>query len=237
MKMIRDFGKEVIVIDGADGVGKTTQVAMLREKFPYLNYMKFPHYESDAGFYITKYLHGEMDDLFKGLPPMEIIKKISLLYTLDRVIWFNETYNPHGILICDRYTTSNIIHMAALGAKLNMSFDEIIDYIKWLDKLEHATLSIPRPNFVIYLDAPSEQLMANLNGTHQVLDKHENEELLKKVDDLKQRIIEYCGWHVVNCTDESGMRSPEDINNDISKIILSYFNTINDLKDSKELPV
>ena len=48
----------IVVIDGADGSGKTTQLELLKKKFTEFNFTKFPDYESETGFYITKYLNG-----------------------------------------------------------------------------------------------------------------------------------------------------------------------------------
>jgi len=219
------FNKDIIVIDGADGVGKTTQIGLLKEKYKEFKFMKFPNYNSTTGFFITKYLNGEFENMFKGLEPLDRINKISMLYTMDRNIWFSKYYEPYIPLICDRYTTSNILHMSTLIIHNGGTMEDVYHYINNIEDLEYSKLNIPEPNLVIYLDAPTEQLKKNLNGTQQVLDIHEDESIFKNIESVKTEIIEYCGWKVVNCVDESGMRSIENIHNDIVKIIDNYFET------------
>lgn len=224
--MIRDCGKEVIVLDGADGAGKTTQIKLLTKKYTDFEFMKFPNYNSDTGFYITEYLNGNFEKILKDLSIKEKINKISTLYTVDRVMWFNEHYNPFKNLICDRYTTSNILHMAALMIKEGCSINDVFEYIDRLEKLEYFTLGIPRPSLVIYLDVPTDQLAINLNNTGHSLDIHEDKSVFEKIESVKSKIIERCNWQVIKCTDENGMRTIEDINKDICTIIDNYFYNI-----------
>jgi dTMP kinase len=222
--MYKSFKSDIIVIDGADGVGKTTQVALLKEKLKNkCNFMKFPNYDSTTGYFITKYLEGKFENVFEGLDELDKINKISMLYTMDRSVWFAKDYEPYIPLICDRYTTSNIIHMAALIIHNGGTIDDVYHYINNLETLEYSLLNIPEPDLVIYLDAPTEQLAKNLKGTQQVLDIHEDESIFKEIESVKREIIDYCGWKVVNCTDGNGMRSVENINNDIIKIINEYY--------------
>lgn len=219
----------VVVIDGADGAGKTTQVALLKERFKVIdfinhNFMKFPNYDSTTGYFITKYLEGKFEPVFEGLDPLDKINKISMLYAMDRVVWFANYYDPHVPLICDRYTTSNILHMGALIIHSGGTIDDVYAYIDNLEDLEYNKLNIPAPDLVIYLDVPTTQLTKNLQSTDKVLDIHEDERIFKQIESVKKAIIEYCGWTVVNCTDEHGMRSIDDINNDIIDIIRRYYN-------------
>lgn len=222
--MYSSFKNDIIVIDGADGVGKTTQVGILKEKFKNkFNFMKFPNYDSTTGYFITKYLEGKFDKVFEGLEELDRINKISMLYTMDRSIWFAREYQYKKPLICDRYTTSNIIHMAALIIHGGGTIEDVYHYINNIESLEYGSLNIPEPDLVIYLDAPTEQLSKNLKGTQQVLDIHEDESIFKEIESVKKEIIDYCGWKVVNCVDEYGMRNIENINNDIIKIIDEYY--------------
>ena len=83
-------------------------------------------------------------------------------------------------------------------------------------------MGIPIPNLVIYLDASTKQLQKNLTTNREVLDIHENESVFEKIEFVKQQIIEYCGWKVIKCDNESGMKSIESINCDITEMIDNY---------------
>ena len=227
MVINNDNNNSIIVIDGADGVGKTTQIKLLKEKFNKCKFVKFPVYESNTGFLITKYLEGKFEDIFKDLNPLDRITKISMLYTMDRSVWFATNYESYMPLICDRYTTSNILHMSTLIIHNGGTMEDVYHYIDYIEDLEYGKLNIPEPDLVIYLDAPTEQLIKNLKGTEQVLDIHEDESVFKNIESVKKGIIEYCGWKVVNCVNEFGMRSIEDIHNDIVKIISEYYDKKN----------
>ena len=217
------FNSDIIVIDGADGVGKTTQINLLKEKYTNFNFMKFPNYNSTTGYFITKYLEGKFENVFEGLDELDKINKISMLYTMDRTVWFSKHYHPYIPLICDRYTTSNILHMSTLIIHGGGTLEDVYHYIDNIEDLEYGKLNIPEPNLVIYLDAPTEQLKKNLSGTEGVLDIHENESIFKNIELVKKEIIDYCGWKVVNCFDGTSMKSIENINNDIVKIIDTYY--------------
>jgi len=216
--------KEIIVLDGADGVGKSTQLALLKETYPNLKFNKFPVYDSETGFFITQYLKGNMNSFLDPLPIMDQVKYISTLYTMDRVNWFRTHYDRLTPLICDRYTTSNIIHMSAKLWMNGVDIDEILDYIDWLNHFEHDIHNIPFPSIVIYLDAPVEFLIKNLEKTGKELDIHENIKMLEAIDEIKSTIFKYCNFTVVNCVDALGLRSVVDIHNDINDIITKYYN-------------
>ena len=164
-----------------------------------------------------------LDEAFDGLDPLDRINKISMLYTMDRTIWFANQYDSSRPLICDRYTTSNILHMSTLIIHNGGTIDDVYHYINNIECLEYGQLNIPEPNLVIYLDASTDQLSKNLKTTRQVLDIHEDESIFKDIDSVKNEIIDYCGWKVVNCCDEQGMKSIENIHNDIVRIIEEYY--------------
>lgn len=223
IKMIPARVHPIIVIDGADGVGKTTQIELLKEKYKDKSeFVKFPAYESHTGFYINEYLKGNLNHILDNLEYNDKIKKISLLYTMDRLLWFESKYNYRRPLICDRYTTSNMIHMGALILKHGGTINDVMNYVEYLEWLEYINLCIPKPNTVIYLDASTEQLSKNLKGTQQVLDIHEDESVFKNIELVKKRIIDYCGWKVIKCDDNNGMKSIENIHNSIDNIIKGY---------------
>jgi dTMP kinase len=104
-------------------------------------------------------------------------------------------------IICDRYTTSNILHMSAnLTNEMNIE-----KYINWIEDLEYYELGLPKPDKVIYLDVTPEVSMKNMmkryNNDEEKMDINENLSHLSKVYKMKDEIIKYCGWTKIDCMD------------------------------------
>ncbi len=144
---------KLIVIDGTDGSGKATQVALLSERLAKEGYkiktVDFPEYENNFfGKFIGECLTDEKYN-FKDTHP----KIISALYAADR--WESkkkiEDWLVKGyIVIANRYVSANQIHQ---GGKVH-SEKERKEFLSWLDTMEYSAFSIPRPSVVLYLSLP-----------------------------------------------------------------------------------
>ncbi len=108
---------KLIVIEGSDGSGKATQTKKLYDKLVKENKnvkkVEFPNYESESSALIKMYLNGEF-----GKEPDSVNPYVSsTFYAVDRFASYKkdweEFYLKGGIIIADRYTTSNMIHQAA----------------------------------------------------------------------------------------------------------------------------
>lgn len=214
---------KLIVIEGAcDGVGKTTQVNMLKEHLEKDN-MKvychhFPTYDSDAGKLISNYLNGKYGSIQNISPYF-----INSLYAIDRkIVSDNISKISNDIILLDRYTTSSLIYQTALIDDLEEKkkfIDYIIDY-------EYNKLLIRQPDKVIFLTLPFELITENRNKrkNNSCLSKdihEENEEYLKKVYDNATFISNYLSWNVVDCYKNNQMKSKEEIHNEVYKLIKS----------------
>ena len=146
----------------------------------------------------------------------------SSFYAVDRYAsykknWFEDYQN--GIVIADRYTTSNAIHQCA---KLERS--EWDKYLKWLFHYEYELLCIPIPDLVVYLrvdpDVSQILMTKRYQGQEEKKDIHEKD---VKYLRLCQEAAAYCrsklGWKVVECCKNEKMRSIEDIQSDILQIV------------------
>ena len=152
---------KLIVIEGLDGSGKATQAKLLAqtlaENGERVKKITFPDYESDSSALVRMYLHGEF-----GSKPGDVnAYAASAFYAVDRYASFKkdwgEVYQSGGLIIADRYATSNGIHQCS---KLDESdWDE---YLKWLDDFEYKKLGIPAPDTVIYLKADVETLISQI---------------------------------------------------------------------------
>ena len=127
-------------------------------------------------------------------------------------------YEAGGIVVADRYTTSNAVHQCAKLPKER--WDE---YLAWLFDFEYKKIAIPAPDMVIYLDvAPevSQRLMTGrYHGDEAKKDIHE-----KDVDYLRHSRMAgaYCagayGWQRVPCTQARAMRTRQAIHADVLRL-------------------
>ena len=107
---------KLFVIDGTDGSGKQTQFNKLQEKLKEegIDYkvVSFPNYESPSSSLVKMYLSGESGKNAKEISPYIA----STFYAADRYATFKmgykEYYDNGGIILADRYTTSNMVHQA-----------------------------------------------------------------------------------------------------------------------------
>src|SRR3989339_1348596 len=144
---------KLLVVDGGNGSGKTTQVKLLidylkRENVP-VKYYDFPqYYTSFHGKTVAKFLRGEFGDIEDVSPYLA-----SLSYALDRATVKKEMddfLKRGGFIIANRYVTSSMAHQ---GAKFENE-KERAEFLKWLSELEYKVHKMPKENIVIYLYVP-----------------------------------------------------------------------------------
>lgn len=145
---------KLIVIDGIDGSGKTTQLDLLckrlkKDKFKVKN-IHFPHYENFIGGFIGHCLTEQFFNFINVHP-----KIVSVLYAADR--WesskkIHDFLDKGYVVVLDRYTSANQIHQ---GGKIK-NLKKRAEFIKWLDELEYKVFKIPRPDITFYLSLPAE---------------------------------------------------------------------------------
>lgn len=127
---------------------------------------------------------------------------------MNRVEFFNTLYDPSKDYIFDRYTTSNILHMAALLQEKSL----IDSYIKDLEDYEYTWFNLPKPDLVLFLDIPKELAIKNIENRNTTHDIHESITYINKLYEVKDYVVEKCGWHVINCGNNTdGMHRIADI--------------------------
>jgi len=157
-------GKLIIIESGSDASGKATQTAMLyqrlREEGKNIKRIEFPNYQSDSSIFVKMYLNGKFGEDPEAVDPYIV----SPMFTLDRYCSFLELwggfYNEGGMVVSDRYTTSNMVHQAS---KITNP-DERDRFLDWLWEFEYGIYRLPVPDLVIFLDVPpqiSQKLMQN----------------------------------------------------------------------------
>lgn len=215
---------KLIIIEGTDGSGKQTQTELIYNKLTLLlgiekiKKLSFPNYESKSSEPVKMYLSGEFG---KNVEDVNAYAA-SILYSVDRFASFKTEwenfYNGGGVIISDRYTTSNMIHQAS---KIRDD-SEREKYLKWLIDLEWNKISIPKPDLVLFLDVPfevSQRLIEErknkITGDNKK-DIHENNtEYLKNSYNIAKNLSEKYNWNVISCVENDKLKSIEDINNEI----------------------
>ena len=213
---------KLIVIEGLDGSGKATQSGLLTAAFQRrgINVMQvsFPDYDSDSSALVKMYLRGEFGTDPNAVNPYAA----SSFYAVDRFASYTKKwktfYQNGGILIADRYTTSNAIHQCA-----KLPEQEWDSFLEWLFHYEYELLGIPAPACTVFLrvdpDVSQKLISARYQGDESKKDIHEAD-----LDYLRRayRAADHCaavrGWRVVECTSGGAMRPGEDIFRELEAI-------------------
>ncbi len=210
---------KLIVIEGTDGSGKSTQFRLLTDRLEseQVKFQKlvFPQYSEPSSALIRMYLGGEF-----GKSPSDVnAYAASAFYSVDRYASYRKVwgkwYEEGGLVVSDRYTTSNAVHQASKEPE-----DKREDFLNWLYDFEYDKLGLPRPNLVIYLDVPTDftekMLRHRESETHTHADIHEQDmQYLATCRRMGRAAAEHYGWTVIQCVRDGAMRSMEDIHEEI----------------------
>ena len=212
---------KLIVIEGTDGSGKSTQFKLLTQ---YLDNqgvefrkLVFPQYSEPSSALIRMYLGGEFGSHPSDVNPYAA----SAFYAVDRYasykkVW-GDWYTNGGLVVSDRYTTSNAVHQASKEPEETRA-----DFLKWLYDFEYDKLGLPRPDLTIYLDVPTdftEKMMRKREAdTNTSADIHEQDmQYLATCRRMGKTAAAYYGWTVIECVRDGAMRSIEDIHEEIRR--------------------
>jgi len=216
---------KLIVIEAGDGSGKATQTKLLFDKLSLNNYnvkhVEFPDYQSESSALIKMYLNGEFGNNPNDVNPYAA----STFYATDRYASYKKKwgdfYQSGGIILADRYTTSNMVHQAA---KI-INPDERDEYLNWLWDLEFVKFKLPVPDCVVFLDMHPQYSQILINNRSNKFgdgekDIHERnyDYLVHSYNNATQIRVSF-GWEMVNCVHNGQLRSKEDIHRDIYEIV------------------
>lgn len=214
---------KLIVLEGIDGSGKATQARLLCQRLGEAGIafreIDFPRYGKPSAAMVQEYLNGNL-----GRDPGDVnAYAASMFYAMDRYASFKQDwggfYQAGGLVVADRYTTSNAVHQAS---KLERAEREA--FLSWLFDLEYRRLELPEPDLVVYLDLPVELterlLRARRERTHTQADIHEQDEAyLRSCRENAREIARDLGWRRIDCSRNGDLRTPEDIHREVWELV------------------
>ncbi|MBP5636970.1 MAG: dTMP kinase [Bacteroidales bacterium] len=160
----------LIVLEGLDGAGKSTQVKMLREylqqRCSSLEYIHFPRYEAPVyGSLISRFLRGEFGAIDMVHPQL-----VALLFAEDRhgaAPQLHKALEEGKTVLLDRYVYSNIAYQCS---KLKDE-GEREALRNWIFETEYGPFGLPKPDLNLYLDVPISFVEKNLSHSRKGEDR------------------------------------------------------------------
>ncbi len=214
---------KLIIIEGLDGSGKSTQTALVENYFDEsgVDYkkIKLPDYDSPSSTLVKMYLDGKFGRSADDVNAYAA----GAFYAVDRFasykLGWEKEYKKGTVILADRYATSNSIYQME---KLDRA--EWDEYLEWSADFEYEKIGIPKPDLVIYLDMPieiSQRLMTGrYKGDEGKKDVHEaNVEFLKKCRTSALYTAEKQGWEIISCAENGEPLPIEEIHNKIITVI------------------
>lgn len=218
---------KLIVIDGGDGSGKTTQATLLVEylkahKIP-VKYVDFPQYRRTFhGKTVGRFLTGEFGGINQVSPYLA-----SLAYALDRASAkreMDEFLALGGVIIANRYATSSMAHQSAKFT----DEAEKADFLKWIYELEYKVHKIPKENLVIYLHVPW-QFAAEL-AQKRAVQKGQKQDIAEKSYEHQkaseimylQLTKKYRHWKQIDCVQNNQLLKKEYIQEQIIDLVKPF---------------
>ncbi len=210
---------KLMVIDGLDGCGKSTQLEWLdkalTERGESYRQISFPDYEQPSSALVKMYLGGDLG----GSPAAVNAYAASSFYAVDRYAsykcFWQQDYEAGVPIVAARYTTSNAIHQMTKCPE-----SEWDKYLEWLEDYEYRLLGFPKPDKVLFLDMPLEVsqklLEKRYDGDAEKKDIHERDTAyLQNCRRAALYAAEKLGWTVIACSRNGEPLPIQEIHNEI----------------------
>ena len=160
----------LIVLEGLDGAGKSTQVKKLKEylteRCGELEYIHFPRYDAPVyGDLIGRFLKGEFGSIDAVHPQL-----VALLFAEDRhgaAPKMRAALDAGKVVLLDRYVYSNIAYQCS---KLPQG-QERIRLRNWIFETEYGDFNLPEPDLNLFLDVPIGFVEKSLSAHRQGEDR------------------------------------------------------------------
>src|ERR1700674_5078978 len=207
----------LIAVEGIDGSGKRTQVALLKKALAERGHsvysMGFPQYDSWFGKMVGQFLDGQLGSL-------EIVDPhfTALLYAGDRFEAkprIEAELKRGSIVLADRYIGSNLAHQTA-----RIPAGKRAEFLNWIEHLEYKIYGLPRESLVLYLRVPpmEAQFLVARKSARSYTDAQQDilESSLRHLEDATQMydlLSRRPNWATIPCYDAARhvMRPREEI--------------------------
>jgi Thymidylate kinase len=214
---------KLIVLEGIDGSGKSTQYKLLCDRFKEkgiaFHSIVFPRYSEESSALIRLYLGGAF-----GEHPSDVNAcAAAAFYAVDRYASYKQDwgklYEGGELIFSDRYTTSNAVHQ---GSKVSEA--ELPAFFDWLYDFEYVRLKLPRPDLVIYLEVDIETALERIHHrevrTNTHADIHEQDEAyLRECLRTGELAADHYGWTRVSGARNGAVRDREEKSEEIFSLI------------------
>jgi len=217
---------KLIVFEGIDGSGKSTQFELLCARLASgdrdFMRVRFPRYDKPSSAVLRMYLNGE----FGSEPDAVNAYAASSFYAIDRFASFKQDwggyYQSGGLILTDRYTTSNAIHQ---GAKFPPHRREA--FFKWLFEYEQDLIGLPGPDLVIFLDIEAGQAARRLYSrqaeTDTTGDIHEKDaSYLMECTKCGRQAAQLYNWRTIDCIRDGNERGESELHEEIYEIVKNF---------------
>ncbi|OGE73843.1 MAG: hypothetical protein A3I07_00565 [Candidatus Doudnabacteria bacterium RIFCSPLOWO2_02_FULL_42_9] len=141
---------KLIVVDGTDGSGKSTQTQLLYRRLKKQRiktaFLDIPIYNSFTGELVARYLRNDFGRIDAYLAAT--LYAVNRFEAKDKIVkWLREGY----VVVLNRYVTANLIHQSA-----NLDKKDREKFKKWISKLEYEVFGLPKPDLVLFINMPVE---------------------------------------------------------------------------------
>ena len=225
----------LVVLEGLDGAGKSTQVRLLREYLTSvcgeLEYIHFPRYDAPVyGDLIGRFLRGDFGGNDTVHPQL-----VALLFAEDRhgaAPQIQSVLDAGGTVLLDRYVCSNIAYQCAKLAD-PAEREALRD---WIFTTEYGCFSLPKPDLNLFLDVPIGFVEASLAAQREGSDRdylqgardiHEADIAFQKAvrDMYRKEAARDARFIRIDCADEAGaMLPPAAIFARIQSVVDAFMN-------------
>ena len=211
------YSGKLIVIDGTDGSGKTTQLNLLKTRLENEGYevmvADFPQYNQKSAGLVEEYLSGKYGQADEITP-----YQASIFYAVDRYDASSKirTWLQNGkIVLANRYTSANMGHQ---GGKIDNPLERKA-FFNWLYDLEYKLFNIPKPDLslILHVEAEISQKLAHdrarTDWSGSKADIHENNlDHLKNAERVYVEIAEsYPEFQLISCTKNGEILTRDEI--------------------------
>jgi len=184
---------KLIVLEGGDGSGKTTQCELIKQYFEKENITyKFSHFlmygDNEFSEVIAKFLRGEFGKSDKVDPYF-----VANIYAMDQFLFkpkLIKYLDEYDVVLLDRYVYSNIAYQ---GSKYSYQSKESKEIMIWIERFQFDFLSMPKADLILFLNVPVEILKERLVDRRKTESREylQGKEDIHEVDfELQKRVVD-----------------------------------------------